>query len=156
MSWKMPDEKIKTIRFLDDKLKLSINSFTILKTRLTMKKLLFLALLMLPMIVFSQTQMAMNAQAAKDYAKVDKELNVVYQQIKKKYAKDSLFMDYMKAAQLRWIDFRDAEFKRYMPHFMTGNTYYGSMYPLERNSFMTEMTTERVKTMKKILKEGPR
>ena len=121
-----------------------------------MKKLLFLALFMLPMIVFSQTQMEMNAQAAKDYAKVDKELNVVYYQIRKKYAKDSLFMGYLKAAQQRWIDFRDAEFKRYMPHFMTGNTYYGTMYNLERSSFMKEITAERVKTMKKILKEGPR
>ena len=64
----------------------------------------------------------MNATAAADYAKVDKELNVVYQQIRKKYAKDTLFIGFLKDAQHRWIDFRDAEFKRYMPHFMQGNT----------------------------------
>ncbi len=121
-----------------------------------MKKLLFLALFVLPMTVFSQTQAQMNATAAADYAKVDKELNVVYLQIRKKYAKDTLFIDYMKAAQHRWIDFRDAEFKRYMPQFMQGNTYYGSIYPLERSSFMTEITADRVKTLKKILKDGPR
>ena len=121
-----------------------------------MKKLLFLALFILPMTVFSQSQTALNMQAAKDYAKVDKELNVVYQQIRKKYAKDSLFIAYLRDAQQRWIDFRDAEFKRFMPHFMQGNTYYGTMYSLERSSFMTEMTTNRVKTLKKILKDGPR
>lgn len=121
-----------------------------------MKKLLFLALFLLPIAVFSQTQMEMNRQAAEDYAKADKELNVVYQQIMKKYAKDTLFIDYMKAAQHRWIDFRDAEFKRYMPQFMQGNTYYGTMYSLERSSFMEQMTADRVKTLKLILKEGPR
>ncbi len=121
-----------------------------------MKKLLFLALFILPMTVFSQTQAEMNAEAAKDYDKVDKELNLVYQQIRKKYAKDTLFIGYLKDAQQRWIDFRDAEFKRYMPQFMQGNTYYGSIYNLERSTFMTEMTADRVKTLKKILKDGPR
>ncbi len=121
-----------------------------------MKKLLFLALFVLPMTVFGQTQTEMNAQAAKDYAKVDKNLNVVYQQIRRKYAKDTLFIGYLKDAQHRWIDFRDAEFKRFMPQFMQGNTYYGTMYSLERSTFMSEMTADRVKTLKKILKDGPR
>ena len=121
-----------------------------------MRKHLFLALLILPLTLFSQTQMEMNKQAADDYDKIDKELNLVYQQIRKKYAKDTMFIGYLKAAQQRWIDFRDAEFKRYMPQFMQGNTYYGSIYSLERSSFMTEMTAERVKTLKQILKEGPR
>ncbi len=121
-----------------------------------MKKLLFLTLFLVPMAAFSQTQMQMNKQAAIDYAKVDKELNVVYQQIMKKYAKESLFIVYMKEAQHRWIDFRDAEFKRYMPHFMQGNTHYGTMYSLERSSFLEQLTADRVKTLKKILKDGPR
>jgi uncharacterized protein YecT (DUF1311 family) len=121
-----------------------------------MKKILFLALFVLPMTLLSQTQMQMNKQAAEDYAKVDKELNLVYRQIMKKYAKDTLFIEYMRAAQHRWIDFRDAEFKRFMPHFMQGNTYYGTMYSLERSSFMEEMTADRVKTLKEILKDGPR
>lgn len=121
-----------------------------------MKKLLFLVLFIAPVVLFSQSQMQMNAQAAKDYAKADKELNTVYQQVLKKNAKNALFIKYMKEAQLRWIEFRDAEFKRFMPQFAQGNTYYGTMYSLERSSFMEAMTLERVKTLKKILKDGPR
>jgi uncharacterized protein YecT (DUF1311 family) len=121
-----------------------------------MKKLVLILFLALPIAVFSQTQSEMNAQAAKDYAKADKELNTVYQQVMKKYAKNDLFVKHMRAAQQRWIEFRDAEFKRFMPHFESGNTYYGSMFSLERSTFMEELTLDRIKTLKRILKEGPR
>ena len=121
-----------------------------------MKRLLFLALFILPVAtVFSQSQAVMNAKAAKDYAKADKDLNTVYQQVLKKNAKNTLFVKYMKEAQLRWIEFRDAEFKRYMPQFAKGNTYYGTTYSLERSTFMTGMTNERIKTLKKILITTP-
>ena len=121
-----------------------------------MKKLLVFALLVLPMTIFGQTQSQMNAQASKDYAKADKELNVVYQQVMKKYVKNTLFAKYMKTAQQRWIEFRDAEFKAAMPHFEQGNTYYGTMFSLEKSTFYKGLTVERTKTLKKILKDGPK
>jgi uncharacterized protein YecT (DUF1311 family) len=121
-----------------------------------MKNYIFIILLALPMAVFSQTQTEMNATAAKDYAKADKELNTVYQQILKKYAKSTLFIKHMKGAQLAWINFRDAEFKRAFPKFMDGQVEYGTMFSLERSTFMEEMTEQRTITLKKILKDGPR
>lgn len=121
-----------------------------------MKRTLIALLLILPLALFSQTQTEMNAQAAKDYAKADKELNTVYQQVLKKYAKNTLFIKYMKQAQLAWVNFRDAEFRRKFPKFMNGNTEYGTMFSLEKSTFMQQMTEDRTKELKVVLKEGPR
>ena len=121
-----------------------------------MKNYIFMILLALPMAVFSQTQTQMNATAAKDYAKADKELNTVYQQILKKNTKDVLFIKHMKEAQLAWINFRDAEFRRAYPKFMNGQVEYGTMFSLERSTFLEDMTAQRTITLKKILKAGPR
>lgn len=121
-----------------------------------MKNYIIALLLTMPLAIFSQSQSEMNAQAAKDFAKTDKDLNKVYQQIMTKYAKNTLFIQHMKAAQLAWINFRDAEFRREFPKFMNGQVEYGSMFSLERSTFMQEMTEQRTITLKKILKNGPR
>ena len=44
-------------------------------------------------ILFAQTQGEMNVQASNSYTKVDKELGVVYQQILKKYSKNTKFIN---------------------------------------------------------------
>ena len=49
-----------------------------------MKQIILTIFMFLPLIGFTQTQTEMNIEAAKDYQKVDKELNSVYQQIMKK------------------------------------------------------------------------
>jgi uncharacterized protein YecT (DUF1311 family) len=122
-----------------------------------MKKLLLILMLVLPTaVIYSQTQTEMNAAAAADYAKADKELNKVYQQIMKKYAKDALFIKHMKGAQQAWVNFRDAEFRRQFPKFMNGQKEYGTMFSLDRSTFLTELTEARTKTLKEILKDGPR
>jgi uncharacterized protein YecT (DUF1311 family) len=121
-----------------------------------MKNYILAILILLPMALMSQTQTEMNAQAAKDYKKADIELNKVYQQVLKKYGQNNLFLKEMKAAQQLWVQFRDAEFKRAFPHYNEGNTYYGSMFSLEKSTFMETMTVERTKTLKLILKNGPR
>ena len=121
-----------------------------------MKKILIALLFVLPSMAHSQTQTEMNIQAAKDYKKADAGLNKTYQQVLKKYGENTLFIKELRAAQQLWVQFRDAEFKRAFPHYNEGNTYYGSMFSLERSGFMETMTIERTKTLKKILKEGPR
>jgi uncharacterized protein YecT (DUF1311 family) len=122
-----------------------------------MKKLLVLIIFtLLSVISYAQTQTEMNIQAAKSYDKADKELNRVYQQILKKYAKNTLFIKHLKAAQQLWVQFRDAEFKRAFPHFEEGNTYYGTMFSGERSAFKEDLTIQRTKTLKVILKDGPR
>ncbi len=120
-----------------------------------MKKTFIALLLIVPMVVFSQTQSQMNAEAAKDYAKADKDLNTVYQQVLKKYAKDTLFIKYLKQSELAWVNFRDAEFRREFPKFMSGQVEYGTMFSLQRSTFMQGLTEQRTKTLKQILKDGP-
>jgi uncharacterized protein YecT (DUF1311 family) len=44
-------------------------------------------------MLFPQTQGEMNFQASNSYTKVDKELGVVYQQILKKYSKNTKFIN---------------------------------------------------------------
>ncbi len=44
-------------------------------------------------MLFAQTQGEMNFQASNSYTKVDKELGVVYQQILKKYSKNTKFIN---------------------------------------------------------------
>ena len=121
-----------------------------------MKKILIALLFVLPFMAHSQTQTEMNIQAAKDYKKADAGLNKTYQQVLKKYGENTLFIKELRAAQQLWVQFRDAEFKRAFPHYNEGNTYYGSMFSLEKSGFMETMTLERTKTLKLILKEGPR
>ena len=88
-----------------------------------MKNILIIFLLALPMMAFSQSQMEMNATAAANYRKADKDLNVVYQSVMKKHAKDAVFLKSMKAAQKAWIVFRNADMVRangncdYLRHF---------------------------------------
>jgi uncharacterized protein YecT (DUF1311 family) len=120
-----------------------------------MKKLLFALIMALPLAIFGQSQSEMNAQAAKNYKKADAELNKTYQQVMKKYADNVLFIKELKAAQQLWVQFRDAEFKRAYPHYYEGNTYYGSMFSLDKSTFLEKMTKERTKTLKDILKIGP-
>ena len=117
-----------------------------------MKNIVIIFLLALPTLVFSQTQMEMNAQAAADYRKADKTLNVVYQSVMKKHAKDAAFLKSMKAAQKAWIVFRDAEMLAKFPH-KDEAMYYGSMFGLLWNSELEQLTTKRTKELKEYLKD---
>lgn len=117
-----------------------------------MKNILIIFLLALPMMAFSQSQMEMNATAAANYRKADKDLNVVYQSVMKKHAKDAVFLKSMKAAQKAWIVFRNAEMIAKFPHKDEAN-YYGSIFGLDWNSTLQELTDKRTKELKVYLKE---
>ena len=74
-----------------------------------MKKLAIIFSLILSILSFAQTQTEMNIESYNQYLKVDKELNVVYNQILKKYSSDKVFLKKLKISQNLWVKFRDAE-----------------------------------------------
>ena len=92
----------------------------------------------------------MNIDSYNQYLKVDKELNVVYQKILKKYSTDTLFLKKLKIAQNLWIKFRDAEAEAKFP--AEDKKYeYGSIFPICYNSFLEELTRKRILELKKWL-----
>ena len=98
-------------------------------------------------ILFAQTQGEMNVQASNSYTKVDKELGVVYQQILKKYSKNTKFINSLRISQRLWIQFRDAEVKMMYPSD-DPRMAYGSMYPLLYFGLLEELTITRLKELK--------
>ena len=88
----------------------------------------------------------MNAYAKNEFLKADKELNSIYQKILKKNADDTIFIKNLKTAQRAWIQFRDAEMNMKYPEREYG--YYGSSQPMCWSIYKTELTKERIKTLK--------
>jgi uncharacterized protein YecT (DUF1311 family) len=80
------------------------------------------------------------------YAKAEKEINSVYQEILREYSSDKVFIKNLKAAQRLWIQFRDAEIKTRYPNKTPG--YYGSVYALCVSDLKTQLTNERIKTLR--------
>jgi uncharacterized protein YecT (DUF1311 family) len=97
--------------------------------------------------LFAQTQSEMNIEASNSYKKVDNELGVVYQQILKKYSKNTKFINSLRISERLWIQFRDAEVKMMYPAD-DPRMAYGSMYPLLYFSLLEELTKTRLKELK--------
>jgi uncharacterized protein YecT (DUF1311 family) len=95
----------------------------------------------------AMTQHAMNRCAAEEFQKADAELNKVYGQV----AKDAGAAEKVKlrAAQLAWIKFRDA----HCDYESFGNKG-GSIYPMVYSFCLAEVTRERTRQFKEILKEA--
>src|SRR5271154_5448351 len=97
---------------------------------------------------FGQTQNELNEIAYKDYQKVEKRLNSVYQKILQEYKSDTAFIKNLKIAQKIWIQFRHAEMRVKFP-----DTYlYGSSFPMCWSSYLAELTDERTKKLRGWLK----
>jgi len=106
-----------------------------------MKKLLILAIIFLTSLntVFAQND-------GNQYAKSEKEINAVYQKILREYSADKEFIKNLKTSQRLWIQFRDAEIKARYPSQTPG--YYGSVYASCVSTLKTQLTNERIKTLK--------
>jgi uncharacterized protein YecT (DUF1311 family) len=97
----------------------------------------------------AQTQVELNEQEHKRYLKTDSELNSIYQNILKEYASDTAFVKNLKVSQKLWIQFRDAEMKLKYPDREPG--YYGSVQPMCWSIYLTQLTEDRIKTLKQWL-----
>jgi uncharacterized protein YecT (DUF1311 family) len=116
-----------------------------------MKKLLILSCLLFTFsLCFSQTQFELNETEHKKYLKADKELNDIYQKILKDYKQDTAFIKNLKASQKLWVQFRDAEMKVKYPDRPEG--YYGSVQPMCWSIYLTQLTQERINTLREWLK----
>ncbi|MFI2744348.1 lysozyme inhibitor LprI family protein [Zhouia sp. PK063] len=114
-----------------------------------MNKIIIVLFLGITFQVFSQTQEEMNREAYGHYHKVDDELNAVYAQILTSYKKDTLFIKNLKNAQRIWIKFRDAQLAMKYPDYPDNR--YGSIEPICRVSYLSELTQERINTLKEWL-----
>jgi uncharacterized protein YecT (DUF1311 family) len=110
------------------------------------RSLIVLGLIFHALICFSQSQSAMNIAADKEYQKVDRQLNTVYQQILKLYKDDAEFIKNFKASQRIWIQFRDAEMKMKFPDREHG--YYGSVHPMCWSMHLAFLVNQRLATLK--------
>ena len=96
---------------------------------------------------FGQSQAQMNQQADAAYRKADLELNRTYQQIFKEYRTKTVFLQSLKAAQQRWIQFRDAEMKARYPA-ANAQVEYGSFFPVCYSNGLEELTKARTKQLR--------
>jgi uncharacterized protein YecT (DUF1311 family) len=116
-----------------------------------MKKLVFIILCFAAsQIVLGQTQAEINRSAQQEFIKADKQLNDVYQKILQLYKSDTAFVKNLKASQRLWVQFREAEVKMKYPDREPG--FYGSIAPTCWSAYRTELTQERIETLKQWVK----
>lgn len=96
----------------------------------------------------AQSQLDMNVDAGKDYAKADAELNKVYKQIVREYQGQKPFLLKLQAAERAWIVFRDAELEAIFPAANKTDAY-GSVYPMCRFQWLTQITKQRTSELKR-------
>jgi len=68
-----------------------------------------------PVPLLAQSDPEMYARSVAGNKKADKQLNVVYRSLLKRYAGDTNFLNNLKASQRIWIQFRDAEMQLKYP-----------------------------------------
>jgi uncharacterized protein YecT (DUF1311 family) len=94
-----------------------------------------------------QSQQEMNAGAAAEFAKADKELNEVYAKVIG--VLDDEAKEMLKRSQRAWVVFRDAEAAFRADAEARG----GSMWPLVHEGVRGKLTKERVKALREYLVE---
>jgi uncharacterized protein YecT (DUF1311 family) len=97
----------------------------------------------------SPSQPALNACAADESAKADKQLNQVWKAIQAKYKDQPTFLEKLKTSQKLWLQFRDAEIAA---HFPVGKgedpaTQYGSVYPMCVSQAQADLTRQRIQQL---------
>ena len=95
----------------------------------------------------SGSQAELNRCAARARDKADAELNKVYRELIKDT--DATERAKLRAAQLAWIKFRDAQ----CDYESVGNTG-GSIYPMVMGFCLARVTKDRVKQLQEILRES--
>jgi len=98
----------------------------------------------------AQTQLELNACASGMYQEEDAKLNLVYQEILKRFKNDRVFIKKLRAAQRAWLKFRDAQFEAKFPHILDsrGQYNYGAVFPMCNRLYKAELTHERVEELR--------
>lgn len=98
------------------------------------------------------TQLVMNSLSLKGYEEADKKINKIYKQVMKKHKDNKLFTKKLRASQRLWIKLKEANLEAVFPE-EDKRLYYGSMYPLNKNSALEVYTLERIRFLKQFLEE---
>jgi uncharacterized protein YecT (DUF1311 family) len=93
----------------------------------------------------AQTQMELNDCQAREYKRADAALNTAYKQLMAK-VEDAGERNALKASQLAWIKYRDAncEFESYL-------NKGGTMYSMVYDGCLTALTEERTRHLRDLL-----
>jgi uncharacterized protein YecT (DUF1311 family) len=98
---------------------------------------------------FSQTQIELNREAAADFEKADAQLNDIYKRVLASATSvDEERKQKLINAQRAWLLFRDAE-----AEFEADEVRGGTAYPMEHDGVLTNLTEERVKTLRQFLSD---
>lgn len=134
-----------------------------IKTRKNMKNSITILILLLSTALFGKeiqckeggNQMEMNQCAYEDFQQADKELNQVYQKVRKKNQNDQLFLKNLKTSQRLWLKFLDTELN-VIYSCPEGNQRicFGSMFPLLYNASKTQLTQDRTTQLKRYLNDS--
>ena len=102
------------------------------------------------------TQVELNACAADELNEADQKLNKVYAALLKKEAKNTAFIQKLRAAQRAWIAFRDAELDAtYACQNSNARVCWGSLLPVRYTSYKAKLTCERTERLRQFLTNGP-
>jgi len=102
------------------------------------------------------SQVELNACVAAELAKANIALNDTYQLVVSRMADDPVFLEKLRSAQRAWIAFRDAELEaRFACSEEDIRQCWGSMYPMLWSARKAELTKERTRQLRQILKDGP-
>ncbi len=107
--------------------------------------LLLIASAVVPRAASAESQHEMNAGAAAEFAKADKELNEVYAKVLGLL--DDGSKEKLKTSQRAWVAYRDAE----ADFSADAEARGGSMWPLIHEGTRARLTKERVKRLKELL-----
>lgn len=91
-----------------------------------------------------QTQAEINACAAQEYERIDRELNRIYRQLAARLKGERSAK--LNAAQNAWIKFRDAQCELESTEYKGG-----SLYPTVLNSCLSSLTKAQVDALRRIL-----
>lgn len=95
---------------------------------------------------------AQTSEGCEGFAKVDAELNRVYADVLREYAKDRLFVAKFKRAQRAWLAFADSHLESLFPK---GPAAYGTVNRTCRCSVKTDLTRERIRQLQMWLEGTP-
>jgi uncharacterized protein YecT (DUF1311 family) len=97
-------------------------------------------------------QADLNACAADEAARVDAELNKIYNQILRAAGSDADAVAKIKAAERAWVAYRDAYLEAMYPA-KDKQAEYGSMYLMEVNLLSAKLTRQQIAALKDLLQQ---
>jgi uncharacterized protein YecT (DUF1311 family) len=103
----------------------------------------------------AMTQSAMHTCASEEAARVDVELNNVYQTLLKRSSSRPGAIQKMKRAERTWVTYRDAYIEAMYPA-PDKQAAYGSIYPTELNLLRADLTRDHIRDLRRLLEQHTR